>query len=117
MTKPRSVRAWTVVAVALLALTLVVAGCRNETQNRLRRSIQDLSSTRMHITVHALSGDVVFEGVVDGMVSRSNARGTDGEAVSGSFIYWYDERGRYHQTGLPYLVTSYDRATTSRDGP
>ena len=28
------------------------------------------------------------------------------------FAIWYDERGRYHQTDLPYMVTTYDRAQT-----
>ncbi len=93
-----------------LGLLLLLAGCRNETQNRIRRSIQDFTNTRMYISVYSLDGTVLFEGVVDGKVTRSSARSSDGgDTASGSYIFWFDDRGRYHQTDLPYLVTTYDR--------
>ena len=97
--------------LALLLLALLLGGCRNETQNRIRRSIQDFTNVRMWITVYSLEGTAVFEGQVDGKVTRASAtlEGT-GDAASGTYIFWYDERGRYHQTDLPYLVTTYDRA-------
>lgn len=95
--------------LAILVLALLAVGCRNETQNRIRRSIQDFTNTRMHITVLTHGGEVVFEGIVDGKVTRSSAEGAQGGQATGSYIYWYDERGRYHQTDLPYLVTTYDR--------
>ncbi len=117
MGRSRRVRAWTVAALVVAVFAVGLVGCRNEAQNRLRRSIQDLSSTRMHITVHALSGEVVFQGIVDGMVSRADARGGGGEPASGSYVYWYDERGRYHQTDLPYLLTSYERVPDPGDAP
>lgn len=99
------------VFLAVLLLVLLLAGCRNETQNRIRRSIQDFTNVRMYISVYSLDGTVLFEGQVDGKVTRasSNVPGTN-ESASGTYIYWYDERGRYHQTDLPYLVTTYDRA-------
>ena len=97
--------------VVFVLLALVLVGCRNETQNQIRRSIQDFTNTRMYITVFAYGGDVVFEGIVDGKVTRASATLDGGDASSGSYIYWYDDRGRYHQTDLPYLVTTYDRAT------
>lgn len=101
------------IAVLLLSLALVVAAasaCRNETQNRIRRSIQDFTNVRMYITVYSLTGEALFEGLVDGKVTRASARSDDGtEDAAGDYVYWYDDRGRYHQTSLPYLVTTYDR--------
>jgi hypothetical protein len=100
--------------IALLVATALVVGglssCRNETQNRIRRSIQDFTNVRMYITVYAYDGTAIFEGLVDGKVTRAGQRSDDGsELQSGSYVYWYDERGRYHQTSLPYLVSTYDR--------
>lgn len=102
-------RVLTIVVAALLVLGL--AGCRNETQNRIRRSIQDFTAQRMYISVYSYDGKVVFQGIVDGKVTRSGTAsegGAGGDAL-GAYVYWYDERGRYHQTDLPYLVTTYDR--------
>ncbi len=105
-------RSWMIVPAILVLL--VVAGCRNETQNRIRRSIQDFTNTRMYITLYSLDGTSVFEGVVDGKVTRSSAALSDSsEAASGTYIFWFDDRGRYHQSNLPYLVSIYDRATSS----
>lgn len=106
-------RKYALFVLAILALGLLVAGCRNETQNRIRRSIQDFTNTRMYITVMTHGGDHVFEGIVDGKVTRSSAESAQGGQATGTYIYWYDERGRYHQTDLPYLVTTYDRGTSS----
>lgn len=100
------------VLVPLVLASLLLAGCRNETQNQIRRSIQDFTNTRMYITVFAYGGDVVFEGIVDGKVTRASQTQDGGTDSTGSYIYWYDERGRYHQTDLPYLVTTYDRSPT-----
>ncbi|HEX7038884.1 MAG TPA: hypothetical protein VF202_02100 [Trueperaceae bacterium] len=93
----------------VVALVLLLAGCRNETQNRIRRSIQDFTATRMYITIYSYDGKPVFRGIVDGKVTRSGTapEGSGGEA-QGAYIFWYDERGRYHQTDLPYILTSYD---------
>ena len=96
-----------VLAIAVVALLL--AGCRNESQNRIRRSIQDFTNTRMYITLYSEHGDVMFEGVVDGKVTRAATEGAAGNPSAGSYIYWYDDRGRYHQSDLPYLVTTYER--------
>lgn len=103
----RSTRNLTIV---LVLLALVLVGCRNETQNRIRRSIQDFTNVRMYITVYSIEGAVLFEGQVDGKVTRASANlsGTN-DPASGTYIFWYDERGRYHQTDLPYLVTTYAR--------
>lgn len=93
----------------LLVLTLALAGCRNETQNQLRRNIQDFTNTRMYITVYSYDGDPLFEGLVDGKVTRATRSEGNDSPTTGSYIFWYDERGRYHQTDLPYLVTTYER--------
>jgi hypothetical protein len=94
-----------------LALTLLLASCRNETQNIIRRNIQDFTSDRMYITLYTLDGTSVFEGVVDGKVTRASSTGDEAQAntATGDYIFWFDDRGRYHQSDLPYLVTSYDR--------
>jgi membrane-bound inhibitor of C-type lysozyme len=88
-----------------------LAACRNETQNRLRRNLQDFTGGQMYITLYTLEGVTVFEGTVDGKVTRSSeALSGDGGQASGSYVFWYDDRGRYHQSSLSYLVTSYDRS-------
>jgi hypothetical protein len=92
----------------LIALTVLLASCRNETQNTIRRSIQEFTSDRMYITLYSLGGETVFQGVVDGKVSRSVIE----EGESGDYIFWFDDKGRYHQSDLPYLVTSFDRNAT-----
>ncbi len=100
-----------ITVLALLLLVVVLAGCRNETQNRIRRSIQDYTASRMYITVYSYDGKVVFSGEVDGKVTRSGnaSEGGAGGEAQGPYIFWYDDRGRYHQTDLPYLLTSYDQ--------
>lgn len=98
------------VLIALVILVLLLAACRNETQNRFRRNIQDFANTRMYITLYSLDGSELFHGVVDGKVTRSGADNAEGSgAASGSYIFWYDDRGRYHQSDLAYLLTDYQR--------
>ncbi len=92
--------------IVLLALSL--SACRNETQNRIRRSLQDFTADKMYITIYSIDGSVIFEGAVDGKVTRSSS----GDGESGSYVYWFDDKGRYHQSNLPYLVSSYDRNKT-----
>ncbi|MEX2540341.1 MAG: hypothetical protein WD314_00975 [Trueperaceae bacterium] len=102
--------------LVLVVLALLVAGCRNETQNRIRRNLQDFSNARMYITLYSLEGSELFSGIVDGKVTRSPANSAGGnEPAAGTYVFWYDERGRYHQTDLPYFVTSYDRAADSEE--
>ena len=109
------------VALALLFGVLLVgmAGCRNETQNRIRRSIQDFTNQRMYITLFSYDGKVVFDGVVDGKVTRSSTASEGGASGNsqGFYIYWYDDRGRYHQSDLPYLLTTYDRSKPGQQQP
>ena len=110
----------TLVLVALsVALVAGLAGCRNETQNRIRRSIQDFTNQRMYITLYSYDGKVVFDGVVDGKVTRSStaSEGAGSGNSQGYYIYWYDDRGRYHQTDLPYLLTTYDRSKPAAQQP
>lgn len=103
-------RRFVVLLLSLALLAGATSACRNETQNRIRRSIQDFTNVRMYISVYSLTGGVLFEGMVDGKVTRASALSDDGsENAAGEYVYWYDERGRYHQTSLPYLVTTYDR--------
>lgn len=110
-------RSLTLLAVVVLALLL--AGCRNETQNRIRRSIQDYTASRMYITIYSYDGQVLFEGQVDGKVTRSGtaSEGGAGGDAQGAYIFWYDERGRYHQTDFPYMLTTYDRNAQDESAP
>jgi len=103
----------------IAALALALAACRNEDQNRLRRSIQEFTSQRMYIAIYSYDGKLVFTGQVDGKVTRSGSASEGGGAgdAQGAYIFWYDERGRYHQTDLPYVLTSYDLAPTDAGGP
>ena len=98
------------VAIALLSLVLILGSCRNETQNRLRRQIQDFTGQKMYITMYSLDGKELYNGQVNGKVTRSSAKLSDGGAAAGGYyIFWYDEKGVYHQTDLPYLLTSRPR--------
>lgn len=97
-----SFRNKTFLAVALLSLVLILGSCRNETQNQIRRNIQDFTGQKMHITLYSLDGKEIYNGQVNGKVTRSDAGGTTG----GYYIYWFDEKGVYHQTDLAYLLTS-----------
>lgn len=113
---PKRTRAVRLVLLAVVLLSgLLLAGCRNQTQNRIRRSIQEFTAQRMYITVYSYDGKTVFNGVVDGKVTRSGRLGEgDGKEAAGEYVFWYDERGRYHQTDLPYLVTTYDLGAAPR---
>lgn len=91
-----------IVAFAVLALALV--GCRSETQNQLRRQVLDFANTRMYITLYSYDGKEIFNGMVQGKVTRAEI-----ENSNGSYVYWFDEKGRYNQTTLPYLVTNFER--------
>lgn len=106
----RNVRRIFTVALALVLL-VSLASCRNQTQNRIRRSIQEYTAQRMYISIYSYDGQIIFDGIVDGKVTRSGntSQGEKGGAALGSYVFWYDERGRYHQTDLPYFVTTFDR--------
>ena len=94
-------------ALALLLLVTALASCRNETQNRIRRDIQDFTGGRMYITLYALDGTPIYSGVVDGKVTRaSGTLANSNEGAAGNYIFWFDETGEYHQSDLPYLVTA-----------
>lgn len=97
--------------ILFVLLALLLAGCRSETQNRIRREIQDFTGQRFHITLYDQNGEPIYEGTVNGTVSRASGflNNNTEEPVNGEFIFWYDDRGRYHQTNLPYLVTSFER--------
>lgn len=103
-----------VALITILLLAVFISACRNETQNRIRRSIQEYTAQRMYITVYSYDGTPMFEGVVDGKVTRSGnaSEGGQGSEALGDYVFWYDERGRYHQTDMPYIVTTYDRSQT-----
>ncbi len=79
---------------------LALSSCRNETQNRLKRQIQDFTGRKMYITLYSLDGSAIFTGDVNGKVTRADTNG------SGNYIFWYDSKGEYHQTNLSYLLTS-----------
>ena len=84
--EPRTRRILVTVATVLL-LVAGLSACRNETQNRIRRSIQDFTNVRMYITVYSWTGDPVFEGLVDGKVTRASASSDDGtEAAAGGNV-------------------------------
>ncbi len=94
--------------ILLIALAVLLVSCRNETQNTIRRNIQEFTSDRMYISLYSLDGTAVFQGIVDGKVTRSVVE----EGEVGEYIFWFDDKGRYHQSDLPYLVSSYDRSVT-----
>lgn len=101
----------------MMVLIISLAGCRSETQNVIRRNIQDFTGQRMHITLYTINGTPIFEGIVDGKVTRSGRDSSGEGAATGSYVFWYDEQGRYHQTDLPYLVTSYPRTPSPQTDP
>lgn len=104
--------------IAALLLTLTLASCRNETQNQIRRNLQDFTNQRMYITLYSLDGTPVYESVVDGKVTRaSDALASEDGTAAGGYIFWYDDHGRYHQTDLPYLVTTFDRSEEAEELP
>jgi hypothetical protein len=90
----------------LLGASLAFTGCRLEAQDRPHGNgnpaAQVVADERHYITLYSLDGTVLFEGVVAGTVDQA----------AGSYIFWYDDQGRYHQSDLPYLLTSYRRAET-----
>ncbi|ADI14669.1 hypothetical protein [Truepera radiovictrix] len=93
--------------LVLLIPLLLLAGCRNETQNRIRREIQDFTGQRMFITVYAFDGTPVYEGRTNGQVTRSVSSVVNGAPTElASYVYWFDETGRYFQTNMPYLLSS-----------
>ena len=84
----------------LLVLIFSLSSCRNETQNRLRRQVQGLTGGKMYITLYSATGTAIFQGEVNGKVTRADTNG------SGDYIFWYDSNGEYYQTNLSYLLTS-----------
>ena len=92
----------------LLLLTVVfLAGCRNETQNRIRRDLQDYTGGTRYITVYSLDGTPVHQGDVDGQVTRSVSEVVGGAAVeTADYVYWFDRSGTYFQSNMPYLMSS-----------
>lgn len=93
--------------LSLLLVLLLLSGCRNETQNRIRRDLQDFTGRRMYITVYALDGTPVHQGLVDGQVTRSVSEVTNGAATeTASYVYWFDPSGQYFQSDMQYLLSS-----------
>lgn len=93
-----------VATAVLLALGPVALGaCRAETQNQFRRQVLDVANQRWYITLYSLDGQEVFRGEVDGKVTRAES---DSAGTGGEYVYWFDPRGRYFQTSLPYLATT-----------
>jgi uncharacterized protein YcfL len=108
-------RWWLVTGMVVLLISL--GGCRSETQNVIRRNIQDFTGQRMYITLYTIDGTPIFEGIVDGKVTRSGRDGSAEGDATGSYVFWYDEQGRYHQSDLPYLLTSYARTPGTQTTP
>ena len=93
--------------ILALVLLMLLAGCRNETQNRIRRDLQDYTGRRTYITVYSVNGTPIYKGVVDGQVTRSVSDVNAGAATELSpYVYWFDPEGQYYQTDMPYLLTS-----------
>lgn len=100
---------WTV-----LLLVMVLAGCRNETQNRIRRDLQDFTGGTRYVTVYSLDGTPIHQGTVNGQVTRSVSEVVGGAAVeTADYVYWYDTSGEYFQTNMPYILTSQAPATAA----
>lgn len=98
----------------LCALLIFLAGCRNETQNRIRRDMQDWMGGKNYINVYAEDGAVVHSGTVKGMVTRAKSDVVSGAAVETSdYVYWYDASGEYFQTNMPYVYSSKPIPTTA----
>ncbi len=93
--------------IPLICLTFV--SCRSETQNKLRRQVQDITGGTQYISLYSLGGTVVFSGKVDGKVTRADSA----DGGQGEYVYWYDDKGRYNQSNLTYLLTNYDRGATA----
>lgn len=93
--------------LSLLLALLLLSGCRNETQNRIRRDLQDFTGRRMYITVYALNGTPIHQGLVDGQVTRSVSEVANGAATeTASYVYWFDPSGQYFQSDMQYLLSS-----------
>ncbi len=91
----------------LLFALVLLAGCRNETQNRIRRDIQDYTGGTRYITVYSLGGTPVHQGDIDGQVSRSVSEVVNGAAVeTADYVFWFDRSGQYFQSNMPYLISS-----------
>lgn len=86
-------------------MLLGVTACQTETQNQLRRQVVDIAGGQQYISIYSRDGKAIFDGKVNGKVSRAD----NAEGAVGEYVYWFDEKGRYAQTNMPYLVTSYDR--------
>jgi hypothetical protein len=98
----------TVTALAV-ASVLALSSCRSEFQNQVRRQVQDFAGATQYITVYSNNGQAVFNGDVDGKVTRAE-KGEGGEG--GEYIYWYNKKNQYYQSNMPYVVTS----DTTREG-
>lgn len=92
--------------VIVVSMLVALAGCRSEAQNRWRRNIQDYTRQDVFINLYALDGTVIYSGRVDGKVTRASGNlSNSSDAAEGSYIFWYDNKGVYHQSNLSYLIT------------
>lgn len=101
-------------AVALALGGIALSACRAETQNQFRRQVLDVANQRWYITLYSLDGAEVFRGEVDGKVTRAES---DSPGTGGEYIYWFDPRGRYFQSSLPYLTTTDPQRTGQLTSP
>lgn len=95
--------------LVLLALALLLSGCRTETQNRIRRDVQNIAGQRMYVRLYDQDGKTLLDSISDGLVSRSvlvEAGNRRGEESRGNYIFWFDDRGTYFQTDLTYYIVS-----------
>ncbi len=90
--------------LAVMVTLLLFVSCRAEVQNQFRRQVLDVANAKMYIVVYSLTGNEVMRGIVDGKVTRAEAGVGNGQG--GEYVYWFDEKGKYYQTSLPYIVTN-----------
>lgn len=95
-----------ILIVIVMSMLFALGGCRSEAQNRWRRNIQDYTGQDVFINLYALDGTVIYSGRVDGKVTRASASlSNSSDSAAGSYIFWYDNKGVYHQSDLHYLIT------------
>ena len=89
----------------LVVFSLVfLVGCDNNEQRNLNARYTQIDEKRGligYVTCINRTGQVVFNGVVDGKVTRA------GGDNSGYYVFWFDSKGRYHQWNGEYFYTDY----------
>ncbi|RME06745.1 MAG: hypothetical protein D6812_01175 [Deltaproteobacteria bacterium] len=89
-----------VVWMALLMLFGMALGCTQESQNQLKRSIQNYTGASLRVTIYAMDGTPIK--TYEGVDKVTTGRGERGDARP--YIYFYDKNGKYVQTNMGYIA-------------